>query len=448
MIKNIVKRCAVLVMVLSFGACSDFLDPTLSTDKNVDGSVNSIGDLNALITGAYDQMNESDYYGRDFVVFGEVRTDNAYSNGNSGRFVGPGQFFLNSTDAYPRDTWTRMYAVISSLNIVIGAGIPDSGAGEIDYAKGQAYALRALVYMDLVRLYGQQATGGNLGVPIITTFNDGNIYPERATLAENWAQIGSDLSQAVALMDPALDGTTKTKVSSWLPLALQSRYYLYTKEWAKARDAAKLVIDGGEFDLTDNAWSGNESDDSIFELAFTSADNLGNTSIYFIYQNTVYGDISVTQDLFDSYDAGDVRTTLFNGGGADELRTSKYNGVNYQDATRVIRYGEVLLNYAEALTQLNDAGALAALNVIPTKRNATLYGSATVDNVLLERRKELAMEGHRYFDLMRYELDIVKVDPGQTFPDVGIPFGDSRLTFPIPEVEITANPSMVQNDDY
>lgn len=447
--KNSIFKISSIIFLLTLASCSEnFLEPTLSTSKDVSTSVNTVEDLQGLLIGALDEMNGATYYGRDFVVFAEVRSDNAYSNGNSGRFVGPGQFFLNPTDAYPSDTWTTMYQAIANLNIIINATLEDEGDGQVAYVKGQAHALRGLVYMDLLRLYGQQNEGGTLGVPLITTFNDGNIFPERATIAETWQQITTDLEQAVALMDPDLDDEDNALPGYYTALALQSRAYLYTEEWAKARDAAKAVIDGGNYDLGANSWTANGSSDNIFELAYLPSDNLGNTSLFFIYQNTVYGDISVTQDLFDIYDANDVRATLFNGGGANELRTSKYDDAGYLDNIRVIRYAEVLLNYAEALTQLGDPNALAALNVVPAERGADLYADATIDNVLLERRKELAMEGHRFFDLMRYERGIVKVDPGQTFPNEGIPFGDGKLTFPIPEVERNANPNIVQNKEY
>jgi starch-binding outer membrane protein, SusD/RagB family len=447
--RNIILKFSAMLMCIIFSGCGEqFLEPTLSTSKDVNTSVKTYEDLRGLLIGALDRMNGSTYYGRDYVIYGEVRSDNAFSTGNSGRFVTTGQFFQVSTDGYASDTWTTMYQTIANLNIIINSTIPDAGDGAVDYVKGQAYMLRGLVYMDLVRLYGQQQSPGDLGVPIITKFNDGNIYPNRATLTETWAQVTSDLEMAETLMDPALDGDTNTEPTYWAALALQSRAYLYTKEWAKARDAAKAVIDGGQYALTANSWSPNGSSDNMFTLGYLATDHLGNSSLYFILQATVYGDIVATQNLYNAYDVSDVRRTLFTGVGTNKVRTSKYNASSYLDAVRVIRYAEVLLNYAEALTQLSDAGALAALNVIPVQRGATPYASATVDNVLAERRKELAFEGQRFFDLMRYEKNIVRVDPGQTFGDAGLPFGDYRLSFPIPQVETDANPNAEQNDGY
>lgn len=449
--KKLLKYILLMVLAVGSWSCSkEFLEPTVSTDKDVETSINSVKDLQALIVGAYDKMNESDYYGRDFVIFGEVRSDNAFSNGNSGRYVGPGQFFLNSTDAYPTDTWQRIYQVVSVANIIINAEITvlDSEKDTYNHVVGQAYATRALAYFDLLRLYGQEYTGGSLGVPLITEFkNPDDLYPERSTITEVYSQITSDLTNSKSMLVPSLDGDA-TEITSMFVSALESRVYLYMKDYAKAEQSALEVINSGQYSLGGNSWGPNLSSGSIFELAFTPSDNLGNTCLYYIVQNTVYGDIEATTDLYNSFEASDVRRNQFTFDGSSTYRTGKYDDPAYLDGVRVIRYAEVLLNYAEALTMQNDPGALAALNVIPNARGATPYATANLTNVLNERRKELEFEGHRYYDLMRNGMDIVKVDPRQTFPDSGIPFGSPELTFPIPNDEVNANPNMVQNTDY
>ncbi|WP_040497372.1 RagB/SusD family nutrient uptake outer membrane protein [Fulvivirga imtechensis] len=441
----------ILLISLAWTSCSkEFLEPEVTSDKEVTTSVNTLEDLQGLILGAYDRMNTSDYYGRDYVIFADVRSDNAFSNANSGRFVQPAQFAVNAADAYPRNTWRRIYQVISSANIIIGAEVENNDSDEVQYVKGQAHAIRALAYMDLLRLYGQQhVTGGNnMGVPIITEFLDDNIYPERAAVDKVWDQVETDLLAAENKMKQELDGSSPIFMTSWAALALQSRLYLYTKEWSKAATAAKKVIDSGLFAISATGNPGKGSSSSVFELAYTGADNEGINGLFFILQNTVYGDIEVTTDLYNVYEAGDVRRALFTNNGGTIRVTGKYNSPDYTDHVFVIRYEEVLLNYAEALINQDAANALEALNVVPLARNASPYAEATVDNLLLERRKELAMEGHRFFDLTRYGRGIPYVDPGQTFGASGIPYGSTKLAFPIPESEVDANPAMVQNKGY
>ena len=98
------------------------------------------------------------------------------------------------------------------------------------------------------------------------------------------------------------------------------------------------------------------------------------------------------------------------------------------------------------LASSQPANALIELNKTIDAATGTSYVRATMDNILLERRKELAFEGFRYFDLMRNGLPILKVDPAQTFSGTEVALGEPRNAFPIPIAELNANPNMVQND--
>ena len=435
-------------------ACSkDFLEPEVTTSKDVETNVKTAEDLDGIVLGAYDRMNAATYLGRDYIVYAEVRSDNAFSNGNSGRFVGPGQFFLNATDAYPSDTWLQIYRVIANANIVINTEVEGNDSEEVQHLKGEAYAIRALAHIDLLRLYGEQYSAGTLGVPYVTVYNDGDLYPSRLTIQEVWDKIGQDLEEAEARMSSAYDNDSPTRITTLGVAALQSRYYLYTKDYAAVITAAERVVASGEYSLADvdnytSIWSGSGGSTSVFELAFTSTDNLSNDAIYNIYQGASYGDIEVTTDLYNAYEDTDVRKALYtyNASTGKIRMTGKYP--NLTANIRVIRYAEVVLNYAEALAHTGANNALEVLNMIPAKRGAALYTVATVENVLTERRKELAMEGHRFFDLVRNEKDIVKVDSRQTFSGERIPYGSTLLPFPIPQSEVNANPNIEQNDDY
>lgn len=435
-------------------ACSkDFLEPEVTTSKDVETNVKTAEDLDGIILGAYDRMNATSYLGRDYIVYAEVRSDNAFSNGNSGRFVGPGQFFLNATDAYPSDTWLQIYRVIANANIVINTEVEDNDSEAVQHLKGEAYAIRALAHMDLLRLYGEQYSAGTLGVPYITLYNDSDLYPSRLTIQEVWDKIGQDLEEAEARMSSAYDNDSPTRLTTLGVAALQSRYYLYIKDYAAVITAAERVVTSGLYSLADvdnytSIWSGSGGSTSVFELAFTSTDNLSNDAIYNIYQGASYGDIEVTTDLYNAYEDTDVRKALYtyNASTGKIRMTGKYP--NLTANIRVVRYAEVVLNYAEALAHAGANDALEVLNMIPAKRGAALYTDATVENVLKERRKELAMEGHRFFDLVRNEKDIVKVDSRQTFSGERIPYGSTLLPFPIPQSEVNANPNIEQNDDY
>jgi hypothetical protein len=442
------------MLVLFASSCSEeFLEPTVSTSKDVNGNVNTVEDLEALMIGAYARMSTTSYYRRDYIIFAEVRSINAFSSGNSGRFVGPGQLSYNANDGNISSFWSQIYSVIANTNIVINTEVEDNESAEVQYVKGQAYAIRALAYMDLLRIFGQQYAGGDLGVPLVLQFRDENQFPERATVEETWNQIGQDLQTAADIMDPSLNSGDKTEVSTWMVYGLQSRYYLYTEQYQKVADVAKRVIDSGNFSILSgssyiDSWGMDGAANVIFELAVTTADVNSFNTLYFIYHDTSYGDIEVTQDLYNIYGEDDIRQDLYSVEGETIRIVGKYPSDDFSDNIRVIRYAEVVLNYAEALARTNSPDALAFLNLIPENRNAETYDEATIENVLLERRKELALEGFGFFELVRNGMGIPKVDPRQTFGDQDIPFGSPRLALPIPQNEISANPSIIQNDGY
>ncbi len=111
----------------------------------------------------------------------------------------------------------------------------------------------------------------------------------------------------------------------------------------------------------------------------------------------------------------------------------------------VVRYEEVVLLYAEALLETgNPVDALLYLNMIPTKRGATAYLAATKENILLERRKELAFEGFRFHDLARTKKDIPNPDPVLITHGL-VPYGNYNFALPIPSGEVDVNANVVQN---
>ena len=125
----------------------------------------------------------------------------------------------------------------------------------------------------------------------------------------------------------------------------------------------------------------------------------------------------------------------------------KYPSADFSDNIPLFRFEEQVLILAEAKIELGEPDALEVLNQIPEKRGAALYTEASIENVLLERRKELCFEGFRFDDLARTGNDIPLVDAlRQTHG--GPKYGTYKFAFPIPAVELSANSNMVQNDGY
>lgn len=210
--------------------------------------------------------------------------------------------------------------------------------------------------------------------------------------------------------------------------------------------------------VTDNA------SNSIFELAMSGTDNRGINGLAYILRGTSYGDVRIltgdgaNPDLMDIYDAGDVRGTSSGMIGIAQGYPSmlgKYPSMSGEDNITLFRVEEMHLIAAEtSLRAGNDQDALTYLNNIPAIRGlgADYYASATLENILLERRKEFAFEGLRFYDLSRMGMDMPLIDKFKQMNDDkdGSPpkFGSYRYAYPIYLSERNANPNMVQNYGY
>ena len=464
-----------MAFFIPFNACTTSdLEPSTEQNKPVEGGITSVTNLYGVLKGAYNFMTFSGYYGRDYIITNEVRTDNCWSNGNSGRFTTQASLAYNENTGF---FWDEGYNVIASANAIISQDI-NSLEGDTDFGthiQGQAYALRALAHFDLLKQYGQMNAGGSLGIPYITEFVGANAYPARNTVSEVKTMIMSDLETAFNLMSDDYYDSSKRFMSKYTAKALESRVAIYFGDWETAKSAAEAVIASGHYSIVskDNyvaSWQSNGSSNSLFELAFSATDNLSSNSIAYIYRTTKqgapsggsYGDIQVIDEVADIFEAGDVRGV----GGILGWEDPEINEVVPYDPNKVlllrnigkypdnkgyndipvIRYEEVILNYAEALMH-TGGDALTQLNLIPANRGASLYATATEENILNERRKELMFEGLRFDDLMRTGSDIVKYSLQQNI-SATVPYGDHRLAFPIPATELNANSNMVQNDGY
>jgi len=449
--KNIVL--AVLALSVSVG-CEDYMEPSVDQEILATQAVSTPADLEAVVLGIHDRLNSVALYGRDMYVSGDVMSDNAFANGATNRFITQANFDFITNNGYALGVWANSYASIANANLVINADVASSTA--VDYSRGQAYALRALNHFNLLMWFGQQyVTGGTLGVPYVTTYATGDLYPSRNTVAEVYTNIIADLNEAISLMSP--EATVNVGYMNYYAVkALQSRVYLANGNNAEAIAAADVVINSGKYSLMAatayfDAWVAGSGPSSLFEVAFTSVDRPGTDNIARIYRPTNYGDIEVSADLYNAYAAGDIRKTLYEESNGTYRVVNKYVDELGSDNVRVIRYEEVLLNKAEALAKTGGAAAaLTIINQIATARGGATYTAGTLDNVLAERRLELAMEGHRLFDLARNGKNIALFGSIRNVPGfaTSLPFGNYRFALPIPQAEMDANSNMVQNSGY
>lgn len=462
------RKYIIIGLALTMGAftsCS--LEPTIADSLEVE--IESEESMRQFIDGAYTTMADYRYLGRNYVIASEVRADNVYSNGNSGRFTMMSAMNLQSTDGDVTDIYKYIYSSIANPNIVIASDMDEVEGGGSNKAHilGEAYAIRAMAHFDLLRLYGQQYIddGSNLGVTYVKEYKAEDLQIPRGSVEDNKDDIYEDIEKAIDYMtqgESSEYSADKTNLNIDAVYALKSRVGTYFKEYDVVIDASENLIGSYAVTSADDLvtyWSqSTPGAASIFELAQSTTDNASINGLAYMYRGSSYGDIQCFNNLLDdaAFDEDDVRASEAMIGyeveGDNKLRNlGKYPAGGDKlasDNLKVFRYEEVVLNYAEALLETDAGQALEMLNEIAENRNAPAYAEANLENILKERRKELMFEGFRFHDLARHGLDIPDVDETTSNNHGLVPTGEYKFAFPIPQREVNANKSAEQNPGY
>lgn len=462
-----------IVFSVFFISCSEDLEPTLADSTSTETYIFNTTDLRQVVSGAYTYMGQSAYWGRDYIIFGELRADNVFANNNSGRFVAFGDMSYTPGNGQVFSAYERPYRAIAMANIAIASNptAPGTNVQMVNHYKGEAHAVRALCHFDLLRLFGQQYVTGQggqnaLGVPYVTSYKSGATSFPRLTVSQTKARIYQDLDTALSMMTAT--GTlnsNKAFMTTHAVNALKARVAIYFGDYAIAKTACEAVINTGLFSITPASglvayWNlAGSGPASIFDIAQTglAGQNNGIDGISNIYRGPAYGDIQVISNLIADagFSSNDVRASASMIGnetiaGVTRLRNlGKFPRMapSWDNWIRVLRYEEVILNYAEALLSTNPAQALVELNKIPQNRGADLYTVANMDNILAERRKEFLFEGFRFDDLARTGRNLPVINSLQQTHG-GVSAGSYKYALPIPQHEMNTNPAMVQNFGY
>lgn len=448
-LKQIILATGIVSATVS--CSSDFVE-TEFEQSVVAGPLTTSNEVESFVRGMYTSMRSSTYYGRDFLVFAEVRSDEMFTNGYAGYFNSVANYTMTSADAYARDTYSQIYTAVAKANIIINTDINGITGTETDkkkvlFAQGQAHALRALFYFDLMRLYGQKYTGGDLGIVTPSEFDPkGSIA--RGTILENEAQIEADFSKGLALMTANSISTSKIELSINAVKSLMSRYFLYKGDYAKVRElVAEIAKEGYSVVNADsyvNSWKFPQQNNSIFELAVGVSGSNGTSSVGYIYNGDGYGNTVINPDFVAAYADNDVRKDIIDYIAAyDEYYVSgKYPDLEGTDNIKIVRFEEVLLNGVEA--ELNGGSVAKATeyyNQIITNRGLTAVDTVTLEMLKAERSKELLGEGFRMWDMLRWGMTIERPD--------GAKSDKNLIAFPIPRSETDiANTKVVSNPGY
>lgn len=444
--------------------CSDLevVNPRTLPQSEV---LSSVDGYSAFLSAAYESVNDFGYYGQTMMIAPEILADNMELVQLTGRYE---LEYVNATNS-GIGIWANRYSAIQECNVIIGS-IYDEGVQGTDEEKDAIYAqalfLRALFYHDLARVYGyepgQEVDNFDLAVVLKTdpTFGIEDIVDlPRSPNTAIYTQIETDLLEAIPMLPTATAGSSDVIFANAdAARLLLARVYLYEGNMTDAADYAQQVITGDGSDLVqdgdyDDSWDDLANPihpESLFESELRSPDwstvDGPNNSLHSLLMNDGGGSqfiIAASAELLAAIEAGDDRANFNTETLGQEFRKwrAEGDGLPFQENIPILRLSEAYLIAAEAL---GSGPGDAYINALRAARGLGAT-TATVDNVLAERRIEFMAEGHRWFDLKRLGRDIPK--PAASGAST-LPYNDFRILPRLPQSELELSDVLVNNPGY
>ncbi|GGH17686.1 RagB/SusD family nutrient uptake outer membrane protein [Sphingobacterium alkalisoli] len=453
------------------------------------------GSLEGQVFAAYAGLRSEATSGLPYVAVHNIRSDDVHLGSNSGDYASAGPIYDDFN--YPlshwltNSYWTGHYALINSANNVIAA--VDS-LGTLEEATlvniGEAKFLRGWAYFNLVRTFGE--------VPLIDfrIVDQASANKPKSTIAEIYQLIDADLQEAVSVL-PETWPNHPGRLTRGAALAVQTKTFMARQRFSEALASANAVINSGIYDLSVpyNMIFREESEnskESIFEIQ-ALADGVQNFGVTYASRQGVRGsgqwDLGwgwniPHQRMLDAFEEGDPRkdvTVLYSGQRNEpygevlpaDLPRAYWNKKVYTNPNlrvqygsrygnwfnvRIIRYSDIVLLAAEAANEVGgEANIDLALEYLEQVRgrargtNSLVLPTVTTRNqaelreaIRHERQVELGMENERFFDLVRWGIDV------ETMHAAGhINYQVRNRFFPIPQPEIDRSDGiLIQNPNY
>ena len=483
-----------IILALIMVSCSDFLDLRPEGTTPAEGiDYSKPENVFKPVSAAYASLRSGNAHSFPYICMFEITSDNA-DKGSSPEDNPSAQamddFTLDATNYILNDLWSGYYDIISAANNAISQmplfrqAIQNAQTRvEIDRCEGEARAIRAYAYFNLVRAFGR--------VPIVDKVLTSE---ELSSLKQSetddiYEFIAADLDYAISVLPASYPDDFAGRITSYTAMALKAKAMMYSGDWGEVASLASRIISSGRFGLMSDfrevfSVKGENSMESLFEIQSSTLGNVNGSAPYMEYAYIQgprgnspanlqgWGFCTPSEDLISFYHSrGEVvrpATTLLYRGtttpeGDEILPTCtnpvyngkcytpsyynnwSFNGYGFDHNIRVLRYPDVLLMYAEAL--LNGASvsgsltALEAVNLVRDRAELPLLDDVSLQDVWDERRAEFALEEDRFFDLVRTG-QAAHVLSGNGFVE-----GKNNL-FPIPANQRQLNPDLEQNPGY
>ncbi|MEH0152535.1 RagB/SusD family nutrient uptake outer membrane protein [Limibacter armeniacum] len=461
--KSVLKVLAVASLMMS--SCEGFLKEEPFESQTELNAFKSVEDVEKALIGAYNTLTDFDGdYLHYSMTIPEMMADNLYNTPSTGggTVLIFGNFNFSVASGGLENAWLNGYTLIDRVNFTLAKLALFEGTNEGLEAKikGEALVLRAMGHFDLLKNFGvsmeRNFNEADSGIPVMLASEISS--PARNTVKEVYDQIFKDLEQAVLLLDGKNTGDV-FRFNANTARALAARVALYAGDYENAAKYADAVIDSKATMLSDiNSFSsiweiGDHSDEVLFKVFAKDGDSY--FSGYFA-PNTAGILKRPSPELFDLYEEADVRKGAYLMDDADLGQVVvKYKGEaeNEQRSIEVIRMGEIYLISAEANFRIgNTAEALESFNALRSNRIEGVTDVTTLDEdmILEERRRELAFEGHRFYDLKRLGLNLDRTamaDQPKVTVDA-LPAGSKYWIFPIPNRELVVNSNLKQSSKW
>lgn len=467
-----------LALMLSVSSCNDqdLLNPAPQTSISGANAFDTPERILGLVNGIYKSVKSGNFYGGNYYIYTEARGEE-FINRTSNTFTAFEAWnqTLNSGSNFVAGFWSAAYTAINNSNILI-KGLTDNptkvNATLTKQYIAEAKFLRALSYFSLVTLYARpynENKGASPGLPLRlqAETNTANNDLKRSTVAEVYAQIIKDLDEAEADLplnySTALLNTTRAHRNT--AIALKTRVYLNSGNYVKViEEAKKIVTTAAPFsastgvahklqNIVEIFTTNYTSTESILSVPMTELDNVGGQSSFpYVFNANAEYNLNPTGIWGDTeWKSTDLRRTFARTASGVQFITKYSKPSPFLDYLPIIRYSEVLLNYAEATARTGDtAKAIELLKAVRNRsdagyvfpENAIASQTALISTILKERRIELLGEGFRSNDLLRNLLPLpAKSSSALSAPEVKP--SEVNYVFPLPNTEIVTNKKLL-----
>jgi starch-binding outer membrane protein, SusD/RagB family len=480
-INNIYKKPTflgvILALALTVSGCNSELNTESATSLSAKKIFETPARIEGLVNGMYKALKGGSLYGGRIHLYLDVRGEDFINiTGNSYTAYESWNNSYTSGSNDINDTWKQAYATINDANIIID-GLAESTGVISDALKAQYIAeakfVRALSYYTLVTIYARPYTendGASKGLPLRlqpeTTSANNDLA--RSTVKEVYKQILADLDFAEANLPDSYTSSllNTTRAHKNTAIALKTRVYLNKGDFQNVITEAKKIVPQTaapfsaatgvkhalQSDVTSLFGSNLTTTESILSMPSTASDSYsGQSAIAYIYYANREYYLNPSGILGSAlWGASDARRNLV------ELKSGKYYLKKYAkvspyiDYIPVIRYSEVLLNYAEAALRTNNSAlAINLLEAVHHRSDAGFVFPASSENtntalletIRQERRIELLGEGFRSNDLLR-DLLTIPAKGSSSLQSSSVAPAAENYIFPLPDSETNTNKAL------